>query len=386
MTEKFLLAMVGVALVAGPVAAETKPDYAAIAEKLVATSANVKENEVVEITAGPNDLAFAEELAVAVRKRGAHPFITYWSEAAAKKTIASTPDKYDDQVPKLALAMAKLVDVHFVIPPVRDPAIGDALTPERRAKRSKHEGEVNAAERKRNQRVIEMDNFVAPSASRAKLYGLSEADLTKLFWDGLSADYTAVGEKCKALGDQLAKTKEVKVTAANGTDITLKVKGKKVAISDGVTTDAEIKAGGPSVQVWLPAGEVYLVPAGADGKIVDDRAVFNGKEVTALSADVKGGKLTAISAKTGWDQVKPLYDAAGAGKDQLGVLDFGCNPSLKNAGKLENWGTAGSVNLVVGGNIWAGGTNGSAFGMPLLLTNATVTFDGKTVIENGALK
>ena len=386
MTGKLLFAAVGVALVSRPVAADTKPDYAALAEKLVTTTANVKEGEVVEITAGPNDLALAEELAVAVRKHGGYPFITYWSETAAKKMVAALPEKYDTQAPKLDLAMAKLDDVRFVIPPVRDPSIFDALTPERRAKLNKNDGAVQTAMRKKNVRVIELDNLVAPSPSRAKLYGMSEADLTKLFWDGVGADYTAVSDKCKALGDALGKTTEVHVTTASGTDIKLKVKGKKVAISDGVTTDAEIKAGGPSVQVWLPAGEVYLVPGGADGKIVDDHAVYNGKELTGVSADVKGGKVTAISAKTGWDSVKPLYDAAPAGKELVGVLDFGCNPSLKNAGKLENWGTAGAVNLVLGGNVWAGGTNAVGFGFPMLLTGATVTFDGKTVIENGALK
>jgi aminopeptidase len=386
MTGKLLLAAVGVALVSRPVAAQPKPDYAALAEKLVSTTANVKEGEVVEITTGPNDLAFAEEIAVAVRKRGAYALITYGSEAIAKKVVASVPEKYDEQAPKLALGLVKIVDVHILIPPVRDPAIFDSLSPERRAKQGKEDSLIQTAARKKNIRFIELDNMVAPSPSRAKLYGISEPELTKLFWDGVGADYTAVAEKCKVLGDALAKTTEVKITTASGTDLKLKVKGKKVGISDGMTTDAEIKAKGTNVQVWLPAGEVYLVPGGAEGKIVDDRLLWNGKEATAVTAEVKAGKVTSWSAKSGWDPIKAIYDAAAKGKDLVGVLDFGCNPSLKNAGKLENWGTAGTVTLVVGGNVWAGGNNAAAFGIPLNLSNATVTFDGKTVIENGALK
>ena len=386
MTGKLLLAAVGVALVSRPVAADTKPDYAALAEKVVGTSANVKEGEIVEITAGPNDLALAEELAVAVRKRGGYAFITYWSETAEKKELAAVPEKYDTQAPKLALGLTKLIDVQIVIPPVRDPSIADALKPERRAKRSKNDGIIMSAARKKNLRFVELGNSVEPSAARAKMFGVSEADLTKLFWDGVGADYTAVSEKCKALGDQLAKTTEVKVTTAGGTDIKFKVKGKKVLISDGVTTDAEIKAGGPGVQVWLPAGEVYMVPAGAEGKIVDDMMFYSGKEASGVSLDVKGGKVTAIAAKSGWDPIKPLWEAGPAGKEAIGVLDFGCNPSLKNAGKLENWGTAGTVSIIVGNNVWAGGTNATGFDMTVHLPSATVAFDGKTVIENGALK
>ena len=45
MTGKLLLAAVGVALVSRPVAADPKPDYAALAEKLVSTTANVKEGD-----------------------------------------------------------------------------------------------------------------------------------------------------------------------------------------------------------------------------------------------------------------------------------------------------------------------------------------------------
>src|SRR5262245_41405080 len=78
-------------------------DLAALADRLVGTTANVKEGEIVEIVGGPTDLALVEELAVAVRKRGAHPIVTYGSESLTKKMIASVPEKYDAQPPKAAL-------------------------------------------------------------------------------------------------------------------------------------------------------------------------------------------------------------------------------------------------------------------------------------------
>ena len=67
------------------------PDYAALAEKLVGTAAGVKEGDVVQIDVGPGDLALADEMAAAIRKRGGYVFITYWSENATKKVIAGTP-------------------------------------------------------------------------------------------------------------------------------------------------------------------------------------------------------------------------------------------------------------------------------------------------------
>ena len=389
-----LLAALGVACLSQSVAAQPKKDaspavdYAALAEKIVTTTANVKEGEVVWISGGPQDMALIEELMVAVRKHGAFPIATYFSENVAKKMVASVPAKYDTQVSKSDLGLTKLANVHIAIPTVRDPAIFAALPAERRQTLGKTGTVVDETALKKNLRIVALGNNLEPSAAHAKELGVSESELTKLFWDGVTADYTAVAEKCKALQDTLSKANEVRITGNNGTDLKLKVKGRKVFASDGVISDAEIKAGGPNVQVWLPAGEVYFVPVAgsAEGKIVDDRFMFEGKEITGLSMDVKAGKSTSVNAKTGWEAIKPNYDAAGPGKTEIGAIDIGCNPAVKASGKLETWMSAGTVTVIVGGNLFAGGNNKEPFGLPLNLPNATVTVDGKAVIENGALK
>ncbi|MBA3456372.1 MAG: aminopeptidase [Deltaproteobacteria bacterium] len=153
-------------------------------------------------------------------------------------------------------------------------------------------------------------------------------------------------------------------------------------------SDADIKAGGANVNSWLPAGEVYLtpVPGTVEGKLVDDRMIFEDKEITGITADIKAGKITSISAKTGWDAVKAIYDAAGPGKNDVGLLDFGINPAIKAGPKNESFVAAGIVTLGTGNNTWAGGTNKEPFGFQFFLTGATVTLDGKPLVEAGVLK
>jgi leucyl aminopeptidase (aminopeptidase T) len=364
-------------------------DHAALAEKLVATSANIKEGDIVEVHGGVADLALLEEIVIAVRKRGGHPLLTIDTEKIAKAMVgAAVPDKYDTQVPKLDLGLAKLINARIEIPAVRDPSIFAALAPERQAKRSAAHAPVNELALKRKLKSVVLDNGLAPSAARAKELGISEAELAKIFWDGVGADYTAVETSCKKLRDAIAAGSELRITHPNGTDLTVKVKGRKSFVSDGVTTDAEAKAGGPGIQVWLPAGEVYVtpVPKTAQGKIVDDRLLYMGKEVTGVTVDIAKGKSTSVSAKTGWDAVKGRYDAAGPGKTEIGVVDFGCNPAVKTGGKLETWMGAGMVSIALGGNLWAGGTNKEPFDLVLQLPGATVTLDGKPLIEAGQLK
>jgi aminopeptidase len=47
---------------------------------------------------------------------------------------------------------------------------------------------------------------------------------------------------------------------------------------------------------------------------------------------------------------------------------------------------AGAVTVGTGVNTWAGGSNDVPYGQSVFLTGATVTLDGKPVIEGGTLK
>jgi aminopeptidase len=384
--------VVGASLVAAQPAKQAAPvakmDMAALADRIATKTAAIKEGDIVEIVTGPQELALAEELAVAVRTRGAQPIITYMSESLTKKIYATVPAKYDTQAPALDTGITKLITVRIMLSPVRDESLISALSPERRLAISKNYTPVNALAQKRNIRTIDIGNSLAPSPSRAKLYGMTEPELSKMFWDGVTADYAGIEDKAKSLKATLVAGNELRIQMSNGTDLKMKVKARKVMTSDGVISADDIKAGGPNVSVWLPAGEVYLtpVPGSAEGKLVDDRMVVDGKEITGITAEIKAGKITSITAKTGWDAVKPLYDAAGPGKNEVDLVDFGINPAIKTTPKFESFISAGTVTVGTGNNVWAGGTNKEPFGFLFFLTGATVTLDGKPVVENGTLK
>ena len=369
-------------------ATEAASDTAALAERIVGKVANVKEGEVVDISGPPSELALLEDLVVAARRRGAFPILSVWTEALDRRLLAATPEKYDSQRPKVAIAMARLVDVHISLPAARDPKLYADVKSERFAVWTKGMQPAVDIFRKRNVRSVDLSNGLAPSASRAKELGLSEAELTKLFWNGVGADYGAIEVKAHALRDALARGSELHVTHPNGTDLRLKVKGRKVFASDGTISDADVKAGGPAVQVWLPACDVFVnaVPGSAEGKVVDDRALYEGKEIIGLTAEVKAGKVTSLSAKAGLDAVKSRYDAAGPGKSQFAVFNLGCNPAITSGGKLETYMGAGMVSLTIGQDVWAGGTNNVAFGFAFQLPGTTVTLDGKPIVEGGTLK
>ena len=63
---------------------------------------------------------------------------------------------------------------------------------------------------------------------------------------------------------------------------------------------------------------------------------------------------------------------------------MGLNPKAR-AGFLQDGITAGAVTVAIGGNDDIGGASKTDFYFPGVLTKATLTIDGNTIVQNGKL-
>src|SRR5262245_26122942 len=70
-------------------------EWDALAQRLVTQSAGVKENDIVVIAGGSQDLEFLEDLAVQVRKVGGSPLVRVYSDRMDRRMVADVPEKYD---------------------------------------------------------------------------------------------------------------------------------------------------------------------------------------------------------------------------------------------------------------------------------------------------
>jgi len=77
-----------------------------------------------------------------------------------------------------------------------------------------------------------------------------------------------------------------------------------------------------------------------------------------------------------------------ARQDVFALIDFGLNSAVKApaGSRLQSFIPAGMVSVSIGDNTWAGGTNESSYGFTFFLPGATVTVDGKPIVEKGVLK
>ncbi|HLM00239.1 MAG TPA: hypothetical protein VK400_04225, partial [Pyrinomonadaceae bacterium] len=261
--------------------------------------------------------------------------------------------------------------------------------PARRAARAKAVEPVSKEFIKNNVRAVNVGNDLYPTEWRAKRFEMPVGDFARLFWEGLNIDYTnlqATGEKARTA----LAGKELEITHPNGTNLKLTLDaGKPAYISDGIISADDVAKG--NRDVFLPAGEAAVLPASnsGDGKFIVEKQFYEGKEIRNLTLTFAGGKLTEMTGEgEGFAALKANYDSGGAGKELLGYVDIGINSnySLSPSTKLGNWVSAGMVTVGTGGNTWAGGSNTVSFGVNGHLAGATVKIDGKTIVENGALK
>lgn len=363
-------------------------DHRSVAEKVVTQSAGVKQGDLVLIFGSDEDLPLLEDIAVEVRKQGASPLVSAGSERLNRRMYDEVPAKFDSQAPALMMQLGGIVDV-IIMTEAGEGRTLQGVDPKRIAARGKAFAAVSDLMQKRGVRTVALGNGLYPSAERAEQFGISREELAEMMYGGVDTDYQALQSSGQQVRKVLAAGKEIRITNPNGTDFKVGISGRPILVNDGIISAEDRKKGGAATSVWLPAGEVYLtpVPGTGDGTVVVDQFFFQGKTIDGLRLGFKGGKLTSMTAKNGLEPLQAAYDAAGPGKDVLGVIDIGINPGIKSpdGSPVHVWGKAGTVTVSVGGNTWAGGNNQVSFGLPAYSPGSTLTVDGKALVQDGKL-
>lgn len=386
---------IGLAVIAiGLTAAATQqrsspPSTASVADNLVNRSANIRQGEQVWITGGARDQQLLEDIAVEVRQLGAHPLITTQSDRLTRKLITDVPARFDTQAPEFLLGMAETCDAVISVDYRERPDLLSDIPAKRLNDQATAFEPVFQRMLERGVLQVHLGNGLYPTAARAKQFGISESELSRIFWNGVDVNYDelqATGERVRNI---LASGRSLRITAPNGTDLTVEIAQRPVHVSDGVISDDDRYAGGPACQVWLPAGEVYLAPAPgtANGRFVADTFFFEGERIDGLTLTFRDGKLISMTAQSDMTALRQRHDAAPAGSDVFAAIDIGINPNVQApaGSRIVTWMSAGTVTVGVGGNTWAGGDNNVPYDLFGHLTNGTLTVDGNKLVEGGKL-
>ena len=143
-------------------------------------------------------------------------------------------------------------------------------------------------------------------------------------------------------------------------------------------------------EVELPAGAIRTVDLlEAEGILVTPPEVFAGRQVGRLRLEFAGNRITGIAAEHHDAFVQAAWRAETGDRDRFGELNLGVSPKLAMVPGLPaipyyGYG-AGVIRVSVGDNAESGGSYRSSYHQWFFLTDATVTADGRPVVEDGRL-
>lgn len=363
------------------------PDPEDLAGRIVSDSARVAEGDIVLIRGHQRDAAFLEALAIRARAAGAFPLLSYTSDHLTRGLVDDVPDKFDSQLNALDMRLIPLLSAIINVEAADNPTLLNHVPPARLAARAKADGAAADLYRRAGVRQVSIGGGLYPTAAAANQYAMAQDELARAFWTAMAADTDGLEATGAMVKMVLASGGEAQITNPNGTDLKLKIKDRPAVVGNGVISDEELKAGGAPLQVQLPAGEVLLAPASGDGKVVVDTLVYRGREISGLTVVFKAGRVVNMYARSGIDALKPLYDAAGPGKDVLSTLSLGINPEIRlPAGVKPNAACPmGMVTIGIGNNTRAGGDDTCPFALLLYLPGSTLTVDGAALVDAGKL-
>ncbi|NLE35318.1 MAG: aminopeptidase [Bacteroidales bacterium] len=360
-----------------------------LAQKIVNQCANIKEGEFVLIEGGVRELELLEDITINVAKKGAHPLLLIGSDRMTRNYYTEVPEIYDSMPPELALKIYGFIDASIGIAYNEDPDLLADIPAKRFAVINQAAAPATDLFVSRKIKQVGIGNGLYPTEARAKQFGITFKELSDIFWKGMNVDYKVL----EATGNEMKKVfeagNEVHITNPNGTDFKVNISGRKIIVLDGIMSDEDLKEGFTGAQVYLPAGEVVLtpVPGTAEGKIVVASDFGSGVEAKDIILVFQKGKIVSMTAKSGIERLKELYDAFAEGKDEFSFIDIGTNPNVTiiPGSKLACWMPAGMITIGIGNNLFAGGENKSTFGYNFHIPGSTLTVDGKVLVDGGTL-
>lgn len=200
---------------------------------------------------------------------------------------------------------------------------------------------------------------------------------------GLNADYKKIAALSLKLKKIFEKTKIVRVTAPNGTDITMDITGRTAYASKGL-----FHKKGESGN--LPTGETFVAPleGTSEGVFVVDGSMagvgmLSGEKITIK---VEKGYAVDVTGGEGAKRLNEILNKHGRAARNVAEFGIGTNDKAKLSGiLLEDEKVLGTIHIALGDNKSMGGSVGVASHLDGLIKKPTVYFDGNVIMEKGKL-
>ncbi|MDI6773213.1 MAG: aminopeptidase [bacterium] len=214
-------------------------------------------------------------------------------------------------------------------------------------------------------------------ARGARACVLRSASVDTMIHGAATADYRAVRALTRRLMALLDEAATVRMTSPEGTDVTMRIEGRRALGLDGFATE-------PGTFTTIPSGEAAIVPleGTAQGVLVFDHAIDNVGVLDApVRAEVRDGRIVRVEGGRSASRLRDLI-ATDANASNIAEFAIGTNPKSRLLGNLaEDKILLGAVHIGIGDSHTIGGVVESQIHIDGILLNPTVELDGRRIVE-----
>jgi leucyl aminopeptidase (aminopeptidase T) len=358
---------------------------ATLAGVMLREQLQLKKDENLIVETWNHTLPYAAACVVEARRIGAHPVMVLEDEGAYFRSLqigASTASWA--RVGTHEWALLSKTHAYVFFPGPSDRGMIDTLGPtQRQGIPSANQEWVRRARSARVRGVRSVLGYA--SEPEAERYGVTLATWrSQLIAGTTQADLPAMKNDAQRVRAALKTGKVLRITAANGTDFQVRLRGREPYADDGVVRPDDVSAG--RIMTTAPPGYVGVAidEHSAEGMAIANRPSF------LLSGRVEGGQwemqeghLTNFWYTEGQSVFENGYSKAGKGRDVISFVSVGINSALPPGVPRVEDQEAGTVALGVGGNVPWGGSNRCPFVSYIVMGEATIAVDGKPLLDRG---
>jgi len=359
-------------------------EYETLAKNVLKKTLRVKAGENVIVETWNHDIPIAREFVYQIRALGARSLLLFEDEEAFWRSAAELPKAKQGNVGDHEWAALKAADAYVFLTGPADIFKMRELRQGYNAMVGYNSEWYKRAEkyRLRGARIY----LGYATEQRAKAYGFDLEAWRRMLLDASGVDPVALRKTGQRIARLLSGKGHVVVTAPNGTHFEFDLAGRKATLDDGVITKEKLDEG--ENMAAIPAGELAVLPdeKSGEGTIRFDRPIaFLGRWMRGVTVAFENGRVAKWSAAENEEILRPVWDKAKPGaRDRIGGFEIGLNP-LARTGFLQDYLATGSVYIAIGNSEEFGGKNTTDFYLASTLTGATVTIDGKTVVDGGRI-
>lgn len=355
------------------------------ADKIIQTCLRVQPGEEVQINTFHHTIPLAEALFTRCYQAGAVPYLLLNTDRLFVATHGVVPIEHLRQTPQWHLCATEHTDAIIYLAGPEDAAIFGQANPEAHLALIEAYRPIYDMAFACKVRQISLTGSMCTPA-RARQYGVDFEAWQASVNAAMEADYDEIGATGRALAEIIHGSGTLRLTAPNGTHLTVEYAGTPIRIDDGILDEHDLE--NALYVTEFPTGKVQfaLDPTSAKGVVVTPRVHLWGKVIENMRWQFEGGRLVDWEAERNGEIFAEFFKQPSAYQDVCSQLIIGINPGARLVKfSLNDWLISGMVTIGIGDNLEVGGTIQSNTYFDASVPEATLNVDGQILIENGQL-